>query len=138
MTRILRGARPDPAQISGQEFGGAVVLREPASWSLERLAELAAPPLRRAGAERAIAFGSFARRAADAWSDLDLVVVIPTDLGRFERGPLVEGLLDALPVAVDVLIYTPEEFQRGVSGGYDVFAAIAIEGRQIYPLPDQA
>ncbi|MDE0103842.1 MAG: hypothetical protein OXN89_15830 [Bryobacterales bacterium] len=69
---------------------------------------------------------------------LDLVIVIPTDLGRFERGPLVDALLDALPVAVDVFIYTPEEFQCGVSGGYDVFAAIAIEGRQIYPLRVQA
>ncbi|MDE0105194.1 MAG: hypothetical protein OXN89_22690, partial [Bryobacterales bacterium] len=71
MSRIPRAARPDPAQESGREGGGAVVLRERASWSLERLAEIAAPPLRRAGAERAIAFGSYARRAADSWSDLD-------------------------------------------------------------------
>jgi predicted nucleotidyltransferase len=44
-----------------------------------------ADPLRRAGVERAVAFGSFARGTQDGYSDLDLAVVVDTKLPRFER-----------------------------------------------------
>ena len=114
--------------------GGVAVFNQASNWSLASLAGLAAEPLRAAGAKRAVAFGSYARGVADAWSDLDLVVVIETDLPRLERGQLLADLYDALPVSLDLVVFTPSEFQRGVQAGLDVFAAIATEGKTIFPV----
>ena len=114
--------------------GGVAVFNEPSMWSLANLARLAAEPLRAAGAERAVAFGTYARGVADAWSDLDLAVVIETDLPRLERGRLLGDLYDALPVSLDLLVFTPSEFERGAQAGFDVFAAIATDGKTIFPV----
>lgn len=110
------------------------VFNKASKWSLANLACLADEPLRAAGADRAVAFGSYARGVADAWSDLDLAVVIETDLPRLERGRLLCDLYDALPVSLDLLVFTPSEFERGVQAGLDVFAAIAAEGKTIFPV----
>ncbi len=112
-----------------------IVLRKPAEYSLDELAQKAAGPLAAAGAESAVAFGSWAAGSADGYSDLDLAVVLDTDLPRVERGLLFAGLIDALPVAVDLLVYTPEEFARGVSDRTGVFDAIVGEGVTIYARP---
>ena len=114
--------------------GSVTIVRKPAEWSLADLGRLAAGPLAAAGAERAVAFGSYARGVADAWSDLDLAVVIDTDLGRFERGRLLADLHDAMPVPLDVLVFTPTEFAQGAASGLDVFAAMAAEGKTIFPV----
>ncbi|MFU8858243.1 MAG: nucleotidyltransferase domain-containing protein [Deferrisomatales bacterium] len=61
--------------------------------------------------ERVLLFGSWARGAADAESDVDVVVVYPTHKRFLDR--LEElYLLWPLPVAVDILAYTPDEFQE--------------------------
>jgi predicted nucleotidyltransferase len=86
----------------------------------------------RAGAQRAVAFGSFARGTQDAHSDLDLAVVLETDLPRLERHLPLAGLFEASPVGLDLLVYTPEEFERGVALGYDIFDAIRREGVTIH------
>ncbi len=55
-------------------------------------------------------FGSHARGTASGYSDIDVIVVAPTDR------PFVERFRDYLPavaqagVGVDLLVYTPEEF----------------------------
>ena len=109
-----------------------VVLRAPARFKLAELARLAEPVLQRAGALRAVAFGSFARGAADGYSDLDLAVVLRTELPAFGRGELLKDLFDALPVGLDLVVYTPEEFERGMQARMGVFDAIAREGVTIY------
>ena len=109
-----------------------IVLRKAAEHTLDELARMAAGPLAASGAERAVAFGSWAAGTADGYSDLDLAVVLETDLPRVERGRLLARLIEALPVAVDLLVYTPEEFARGLAGAVGVFEAIAREGVTIY------
>lgn len=109
-----------------------IILRKPAEYTLDELAQKAAGPLAASGAERAVAFGSWAAGTADGYSDLDLVVVLETDLPRLERGRLLAELIEALPVAVDLLVYTPEEFTRGIAAKIGVFDAIAREGATIY------
>jgi predicted nucleotidyltransferase len=111
------------------------VLQSPATHTLAGLARIAAEPLRRSGAERAIAFGSYARGTADGYSDLDLVVVLRTDLPPAERWPLLRELLDALPVSVDLLVYTPEEFALGMERRIGIFDAIVREGVVLYARP---
>jgi predicted nucleotidyltransferase len=82
---------------------------------LPDLAELRrrlAPHLTRA--RKVIVFGSVARGDADAWSDLDLIIVADTARPFFERFKDFAGLYDVCP-RLDLLIYTPDEFARMVA-----------------------
>lgn len=56
-------------------------------------------------------FGSYARGRADLLTDLDVLVVVETDLGPVERLRWLYELL-AVPVDLDLLCYTPEEYER--------------------------
>ena len=62
--------------------------------------------------ERIILFGSRARGTADEYSDYDLVVIKRTDR------PFLDRLRDMVPYLVEfdrpaeILVYTPEEFER--------------------------
>ncbi len=108
------------------------IIKEPRRFTLEELAQRAEPALKACGAERAIAFGSWARGTADAYSDLDLAVVLDTGLPARKRGSRLLALSEALPVAVDLLVYTPAEFTRGIEEKSGVFDAIAREGVTLY------
>lgn len=113
--------------------GSVEVLRAPAPCSLDELRRRARPVLRAAGVRRAVAFGSWACGQADGWSDLDLAVVAETALPRPERGVALAAKLDeALPVVVDLIVYTPDEFAAGEAADFGVFHAIAQEGVEIY------
>lgn len=62
--------------------------------------------------DRIILFGSQARGTADRHSDVDLLVI-----GRFEgdRHELVTAMdrsMGKLPIACDIVVLTPEEFER--------------------------
>ncbi len=67
--------------------------------------------LKQYGAQKVILFGSAARGDVDEHSDLDLVVVKPTAMGFVERlGDVVRRCPSGL--GADIIVYTPEEFQR--------------------------
>ena len=77
-----------------------------------------------------ILFGSRARGDDDEHSDVDLIVVYETEKRFLDRLDELYSLWD-LPGAVDMLAYTPEEFERmkGESG----FVADAVEqGKVLY------
>ena len=64
------------------------------------------------GAERVLLFGSRARGDSRWFSDVDLVVVMPSEL------PFVQRLAHVyqnvrLGLGADILVYTPEEFAAG-------------------------
>ena len=120
------------SMVGTMTTSGVTILREAAPCSLDELRWLAAPVLRNAGAGRALVFGSWARGEADGFSDLDLVVVMETDRPRTERGLDLSRRLDAaLPVVVDLLVYTPAEFASGEARRRGVFDALAREGVDI-------
>jgi predicted nucleotidyltransferase len=62
--------------------------------------------------ERIILFGSRARGEADALSDYDLIVIKRTDRSFVERLQDMVPYLVRLKHAADILVYTPEEFDR--------------------------
>lgn len=58
-----------------------------------------------------ILFGSRARGEADEQSDVDLIIVYRTEKRFLDRLDELYALWD-LPLAVDILAYTPEEFEE--------------------------
>jgi len=71
---------------------------------LDLLIEYVAP-------DKVILFGSFAQDEVRAWSDIDLIVVTDTAARFLDRSKEMLQLLQPR-VGLDVLVYTPEEFQR--------------------------
>jgi predicted nucleotidyltransferase len=61
--------------------------------------------------EKVILFGTLAKGRIHEWSDIDLVVVEHTLLPFFRRIRDIRKLLQP-KVGMDVLVYTPEEFDR--------------------------
>ncbi len=81
--------------------------------------------------ERIILFGSFANGPIHEWSDLDLVVVAETDLPFYERLKQVILLVRA-QVGIDVVVYTPHEWEEMQRDRLFVRVEIAGKGRVIY------
>ena len=108
------------------------VISAPAPCTFEEMRRRTAPVLRKAGVERAIVFGSWARSEVDGFSDLDLAVVMDTDLPRPKRAlALTKELDEALPVVVDLLVYTPDEFAACEADSFGVFDLLRREGVEI-------
>jgi len=61
---------------------------------------------------RVILFGSHARGTADAHSDVDLLVVCPISGSRRALMVAMDRSLRGLGFARDVIVLTPEEFER--------------------------
>lgn len=86
-------------------------------------------------AESVYVFGSAAKGEADELSDLDVVVIKQTSAPFFERMLEIARLLPAEVGAVDLLVYTPEEFAAMRRDGNAFTEMVAEEGRLIYGRP---
>ncbi len=99
---------------------------------LDTLLDAMRPLLEEQGAHAAWLFGSQARGTAHAESDIDLIVVQPSD----EPGPLrrlayAEAIEEA-GGAVDLLVYTPEEFEAMRSAGRPFLVDALLEARPVH------
>ena len=63
------------------------------------------------GVERVSIFGSYAKGRRDLFTDLDVLVVMRTRDGFVERLKKLYSLL-CVPVDMDLVCYTPEEFEK--------------------------
>lgn len=88
------------------------------------------------GAEKAILFGSCARGDADAYSDIDLIVIKRTDKRFLDRLAEVIRCIDP-DFALDVLVYTPEEFELMLADGNPLLANAVEHGKVIYERPQR-
>jgi uncharacterized protein len=80
--------------------------------------------------EKIILFGSLAHGRTRLWSDIDLVVVTHTNLRFLERTK--EALLLLRPqVGLDLLIYTPQEFEA-LSQERPFFQQEILNGKVMY------
>jgi len=84
--------------------------------------------------ERIVLFGSFARGDQNRASDIDLVVIARTALPFCERiGRAIASCYDASErLPVELLVYTPEEWNRMTAGGSSFAALVLREGRVLY------
>ncbi len=85
--------------------------RQEYSRLLQASVEEIVPRLSHLNVERVSLFGSYASGRADLFTDLDILVVMNTDKPFPDRLTSLYSLL-ALPVDMDILCYTPEEFGR--------------------------
>ncbi len=81
-------------------------------------------------AERVLVFGSAARGDWHEASDIDLLIVRDTEEPFFERLRQVYRLLPP-DLAVDVLVYTPQELERMLTRGNGLLARAIREGRDL-------
>ncbi len=85
--------------------------------------------------EQVILFGSYAEGRATADSDLDLLVVTERPLSRKERLAQTQGLLRDMPLPVQVITISRQEFEetRGIIGG--IAYPASKYGKVIYEKP---
>jgi predicted nucleotidyltransferase len=81
--------------------------------------------------ERIILFGSHARRDADEYSDLDLVVIKETEERFLDRLKRVYEIMQP-DFALDILVYTPQEFADMLEKGNPFLERVLEEGVIIY------
>jgi predicted nucleotidyltransferase len=91
--------------------------------------------VRRFHPEKVILFGSHARGDANADSDVDLLVVMAVVGSKLEQCIAIRQALRFVPVPIDILVTSPEEFawRREVVGTIEWPAAR--EGKVLYGHP---
>jgi predicted nucleotidyltransferase len=82
--------------------------------------------------DRIVVFGSWARGDAKPDSDLDLMVVAAVRGSLGDRTLVVRGPLLDLPVPMDIVVYTPEEYARLRHWKSSVAGIADREGRVLY------
>ena len=87
---------------------------------------------RQADAERVVLFGSYARGEATEHSDVDLLVIAPSDLPRFKRSRALYKLLRPYPFGMDLLVYTPDEIEKGQQSPLSFVSTALREGKTVY------
>lgn len=85
--------------------------------------------------EKIVLFGSYAYGAPTADSDVDLLVVLHTDVPRRERSWLVSRLVIPRPFPVDILVKTPQEIEHALAGRDFFIQEIMARGKVLYERP---
>ena len=100
--------------------------------SLEKIRGSFAPVLKAGGAKRAIVFGSYARGEADEYSDVDLVIIKETALPFLDRYTDFQQLFQVTRKALQILVYTPDEFEGMKARGNTFILNVIKDGVVIY------
>lgn len=82
--------------------------------------------------EQIYLFGSWARDEADELSDVDLAMIMKSDEPFLERSATMMKSLPTNVGAVDLLVYTPEEFRQMLLDGNAFVEMLIEEGKVIY------
>jgi predicted nucleotidyltransferase len=80
---------------------------------------------------RIVLFGSMAAGQPRLWSDIDLVIVRETEKNFIDRGLEIQRGFDTM-VGIDLLVYTPEEFNRLSRERPFILQEIAEKGRVLF------
>ena len=82
--------------------------------------------------DRVILFGSHARGAAGADSDVDLLVIMPVEGSKRETAVQIGVALHDIPIAKDIIVSTPEEFEWRKEIVGTIERPAALEGKVLY------
>jgi len=81
--------------------------------------------------EKVILFGSQAKNSCDSYSDIDLVIIKKTEKRFLDRIKEVFKVIKP-NFAIDILVYTPDEFQKMLSEGNPFLEHVLKEGKVIH------
>lgn len=83
---------------------------------------------------KVILFGSYAYRAPDGDSDIDLLIIKDTPEGSFDRLATVRKVVAGTHrgVPLDPLVYTPDEVEARLQAGEQFIEDVLEKGRVIY------
>lgn len=87
--------------------------------------------------QKIVLFGSWARDDRDPHSDIDLLIIHESDLPRPQRYAQVRRLFWGMGIPMDILVYTPEEFERYQSVPGSFTHTVAREGKVLYARPSE-
>jgi uncharacterized protein len=82
--------------------------------------------------EKIILFGSYAYGKPTKDSDIDLMVVMDTDMNPYERALPIRKALKYIGMPKDVIVRTPQEFERFKDIVGTIIYTAAHKGRVIY------
>ncbi|MCK6692438.1 MAG: nucleotidyltransferase domain-containing protein [Thermoanaerobaculia bacterium] len=86
--------------------------------------------------EKIILFGSYALGKANEESDLDLAIVMESNLPRFKRGALIRKALRSggrrWLFPMDILVFTPKEIELFKDSPYSMIHEILLTGKVLY------
>lgn len=82
--------------------------------------------------ERILMFGSQVTGQATAESDLDLLVIMPSDLPRHRRAVPIRRLFHPAPCPMDILVYTPDEVDYWMGTANHIVTAAIQTGKLLY------
>ena len=82
--------------------------------------------------EKVVLFGSYANGTASPESDIDLLVILESDLRRDHRQEAISQALRPRRVPIDILAYTPAEVQRCMQLPTSFVRHILTTGKVLY------
>ncbi|MBC7343881.1 MAG: nucleotidyltransferase domain-containing protein [Clostridia bacterium] len=82
--------------------------------------------------QKIILFGSYAYGKSHEGSDLDILVVMDSDLPRYKRSVPIYRALAGLLIPKDVLVYTPQEIEAWKDVPQAFITTIVKKGKVIY------
>jgi len=97
-----------------------------------KLEEIVRRIVKVADPDRIILFGSFAYGNPHEESDIDLLVVMNSELPRYKRSvPIYKALADLL-IPIDIIVYTPQEIEEWSDVPQAFITSILKKGKVIY------
>ncbi len=82
--------------------------------------------------DKIILFGSHARGQAGPDSDVDLLIVMPVEGSKRRKATEIDGALSDRRIPLDLIVVTPEEFERARDQIGSVLRPAALEGLVLY------
>lgn len=82
--------------------------------------------------QKVIIFGSVAKKVADEFSDLDILVVMESDMEPFQRAVPIYLAVANIRIPKDIIVLTPEEFAENQENEYSFVSEIGRTGIVAY------
>ena len=79
-----------------------------------------------------IVFGSVAESTSTEDSDLDIAVILESDLSEHDRNVDVRVCIGPIGVALDLLVFTPEEVESNRADRNSIISEILSTGKIVY------
>lgn len=83
-------------------------------------------------AESVVLFGSYAKGNAREDSDVDLLIIVESNLPRFKRSRVLYKLSCPYPFAMDLIVHTPKEVEKRKASPVSLVSRALREGEVVY------